>query len=220
MAAPIAHIVCGLAFLASPYCPIQDKQAFIVGTSFPDIRYIGHLHREQTHWPDITITDVIEEPNPFLAGMKFHSWVDETREQFVLDHALYDHFSNSPFRPTILKFFEDTQLYNKVNWTEIIPYFDTIQKEELTFGVPLETITQWHKMLQAYFSLPPTVESIQNTLAQNPISFVDKLYYWSIHKIKSYRLKKQLTFDLKKLDNNRYVKERINYFYTHIEHFF
>ncbi len=224
MAAPIAHIFCALVFLQSPDCPIIDKKAFIVGTSFPDIRYVGHLRREQTHWLDLTIDDIKKEKNPFIAGMKFHSWVDETRERFVEKNNLYDCFTSSAINKTVLKFFEDTQLHEKVDWSEIIPYFDDIQKEEISFGIPTETINHWHSTLQEYFSREPTIEHIKITFEKmipngNNKTPLKKLYFWIKKKIKLYFLQKQLNYNFDQLENHDYAKQKIHYFYEHLDIF-
>ncbi len=224
MAAPIAHIFCALIFLTSPDCPIKDKKAFVVGTSFPDIRYVGHLKREQTHWLDLTIEDIKKEKNPFIAGMKFHSWIDETRERFVEKHNLYDCFTSSAIKTTVLKFFEDTQLHEKVDWSEVIPYFDDIQKEEISFGITIDTINRWHKTLQEYFSQEPTAENIKVTFekmvpTENSKTSLEKLCFWIKKKIKLYLFKQQLTYNFAQLENHDYAKQKIHYFYEHLDIF-
>ena len=42
MAAPAGHIFCALVFLNSGISDIKDKNALLVGTSFPDIRNVTY----------------------------------------------------------------------------------------------------------------------------------------------------------------------------------
>ena len=49
MAAPIAHIFCALFLLNNNIIDVDNIQEFIIGTSFPDIRYLGVIERDTTH---------------------------------------------------------------------------------------------------------------------------------------------------------------------------
>lgn len=62
MAAPIAHIFCALALLQQGKIKVADKQSFILGTSFPDIRYLEVIKRDQTHEKNVNWNDVINAP--------------------------------------------------------------------------------------------------------------------------------------------------------------
>src|SRR3990167_3969890 len=80
MAAPTTHILLADAFLKT--APQSSPVTFIVGTSFPDIRHLGSLSREQTHLRPIDLASIREESDPFLAGMLFHNYVDITRKAY------------------------------------------------------------------------------------------------------------------------------------------
>lgn len=67
----------------------EGTEAFLVGTLFPDIRYITHFPREKTHFNVNSLKEVGETSSPFDAGMKFHAWVDRVREEFVISSGIY-----------------------------------------------------------------------------------------------------------------------------------
>lgn len=55
MAAPIAHIFLATHMLAGPFTGLFKKTDFIVGTSFPDIRYLQVAKQSETRVHAITI---------------------------------------------------------------------------------------------------------------------------------------------------------------------
>jgi hypothetical protein len=173
MAGPVTHIVLALHILHLLPGHI-DKEAFIVGTSFPDIRYMAELTREQTHIEPVSWQDVINEPSSFRAGMLFHNLVDEIRiTDFEGD--FYDRSKAAQYNPLYLKLFllihkaaEDAYLYTKVSgWEEIAGYFDTIYQEERDFQVSEEILREWHTMIQRYIAHPTNTDLIAQFVANN-----------------------------------------------------
>ena len=83
-AGPITHaFLAELFFKQFPKYDSEEQKAFRLGTLFPDVRYLGTIPREETHFPEMTLEEVLEETNPFLAGMKFHSYVRKERVETV-----------------------------------------------------------------------------------------------------------------------------------------
>ena len=80
MAGPIGHIVLALSLLNGPLAD-KDRAAFMLGTTFPDIRYLGVIERGKTHNNHATWQNVQTESSSFKAGMDFHALVDRGREQ-------------------------------------------------------------------------------------------------------------------------------------------
>ena len=82
-AAPVFHVLCAEWYLSR--CKItytrKQKEAFLRGTLFPDIRYIAAFPRSVTHRKNITLNTIISTENPFTAGLLFHTYVDEQREK-------------------------------------------------------------------------------------------------------------------------------------------
>lgn len=135
----------------------------MVGTSFPDIRYLGVISREKTHFNSFCIQDVVETEDSFMAGLKFHLLVDRVREQFMKNNDAYSLFPKSPYQTQAVKFFEDQQLWKKINhWSKIIDYFNHISEGELQYGLEIDDIVRWHKTLQSYLAQSP----VEATIAQ------------------------------------------------------
>jgi hypothetical protein len=168
-AAPVTHIVLALSVLHL-LPPTIDKQAFIVGTSFPDIRYLAKLDRKLTHIEPVTWHDITKETSSFRAGMLFHNLVDNIRIQhfelcFYQRKAPHSQTYRT-FFPLVMKTAEDNVLYHKVsNWTEISGYFDTIYQEEKDFGIDEKIIKEWHSKLQNYLKEKPIAQSLDPFLS-------------------------------------------------------
>ncbi|OGM17010.1 hypothetical protein A2V55_02000 [Candidatus Woesebacteria bacterium RBG_19FT_COMBO_37_29] len=150
MAAPITHIVL-TEKIYSKYFSNKNKKEFIVGTCIPDIRYLGVINRDKTHFENVFLKTILYK-NSFDAGLLFHSLVDEIRANYMDSNNYYSLFPNSNLITQASKIFEDNVLYNKIsNWKEINDYFDKIYKSERDLGIKSEDIEKWHKLLKNYF---------------------------------------------------------------------
>lgn len=136
----------------------KNVQEFMVGTLFPDIRYIAHIPREATHFPLKGLVDVLEEKSPFVAGMKFHAWVDIVREEIVVSSGIYEAVAPHAdgHDATFLKCIEEEILadfYDGRKWSSC---FDQASAEEKQFVSSDETLAKWHKMLQYSMGYRPS----------------------------------------------------------------
>ncbi len=227
MAAPVAHIFCALALLNSGKLKVDDKQAFILGTSFPDIRYLDVIERAETHKKNVTWDDVVNAPSSFEAGMLLHALLDHVRENYVEIHHLYDQLPNNPYRTHVLKFFEDILLYDYVTeWPHIITYFDTIAQEEKKYGIAMPYLRIWHKLLQQYISQHPSAKQIAGFLKHRSAVLTHKesntiKHYLNklIGSIKNQFIAFKLGDIMKKLEKNKTIRSRMIYFYENIVDF-
>lgn len=168
MAAPITHAVLSDKVFDTFFSD-KDKKKFFIGTLFPDIRYLGDIDRKKTHMKGLTLKDVQNEQDSFMCGLKFHSLVDELREDFVVSKDVYSHVPDFKYTTQSLKFFEDMFLYNKVDtWSEYSGYFNEVLAAETDMGVPEHSVRKWHTMIQEYFSNQPTAEDLKNFISQIP----------------------------------------------------
>jgi len=163
MAAPIGHIYLALKMLAGPLNGI-DEQAFLIGVSFPDIRYPAHLSRELTHVKNIDFKTILLERDPFRAGMLFHSFVDETREAFLKESRIQKLLPNIPHISALLKGVEDNVLFQELPDRSFLRYFDTILDQEKEIVRNEQIIRNWHTALQNYFFYGPTSQTIKPLL--------------------------------------------------------
>lgn len=161
MAATIAHIFCALSLLNSNALHVDNIAEFIIGTCFPDIRYLGVVKRTETHAKNVTWNDVINAITSFEKGRLLHSLLDEKREEFIEQSHLYDLIPDSLFRSQVLKFYEDIILYEKIhNWQEIAHYFDIILDEETNYGIAHRDLRRWHDLLKDYVLKQPDTNQI------------------------------------------------------------
>lgn len=158
MAGPITHVVFALIALNGPLKHF-DKKEFIIGTSFPDIRYLGVIERNKTHKLNATLNDVLQAASAFKAGILFHSLVDRLRQTFMAKEKIYEMLPPSPYITQCFKFYEDMQLYEKIsNWNEIAQYFNSLLPEQKKFNIEEKHLKQWHIYLKAYLLKKPTVQ--------------------------------------------------------------
>lgn len=170
MAGPIAHIFCALALLQSGALKVDDEKAFIVGSCYPDIRYLNVIKRSETHRNSIRWQDVIAAPTAFEKGVLLHSLVDEVRIAH-LENPAKIRLPSLPFmRSQMMKFYEDSLLHHKVdNWPKIISYFDTVLPEEkMSHNLSEGALSTWHRFIKTYCMQPPNQMSIYTILNQFP----------------------------------------------------
>lgn len=140
------------------YSPEEEK-LFMVGTLFPDIRYLGEAARNETHFETMTLREIVEEPSPFLAGLKFHSYVDLVRENLVVETGMYSRFTlpTKGHEYSFLKLVEDEILYTQADWGDMISLFWPVYPEELMWGMQESTVAKWHWILRVFFVNDPHV---------------------------------------------------------------
>ncbi len=144
-----------------------DEAAFMVGTVFPDIRYLRVISREQTHTMDIFLQDVLEESNSFLAGLKFHSLVDRVHEQFMDQWGAYELCPPSPLVTQTFKTFAgEIHFPYLTRWNFTIEALNTIYPEEVAFNIAESDLRHWHSMLQNYFAQPPSDDSNKQVMLE------------------------------------------------------
>jgi hypothetical protein len=165
MAAPITHIVLANKIYEQKF-PQQNKQEFFVGTSFPDIRYLGVIERDETHRGPESI-EAIQGMSSFEAGVNFHQLVDNKREKYLQEHAVYDLVSNTDLIILAVKLLEDEIIYNNIlDWQEYASFFTHALKQEIAYGIEQKDIQRWHKLLSSYISHKPNSESRKNLLLE------------------------------------------------------
>lgn len=170
MAGPVGHILCALALLNSGALKVADEKAFIVGTCYPDIQYLGAISRETTHYPNIRWEDIVAAPTDFQKGVLLHSLVDEVRVAH-LEKLNEAYIPSLPImRSQIFKFFEDSLIYAQVqDWPRILHYFDELIPEEKTIhNISNKALTNWHQFIITYCIQKPSVVSTHAILNQIP----------------------------------------------------
>ncbi len=222
MPAPITHLVVAeLAF--DNFLGYKNRREFYLGNCFPDIRYLGKIRREATHFSGITLGEIKAEDS-FLAGVKFHSWVDGLRMRFVSNYSNFNYwkeilsasgFLSSNLLPTelrnidrCLKLLEDAFFYQKKdNWEEVIGFLKSdLLEEELDFGLSREVIERWRNVLFNYFSQKP--DKITRSKFLVALGFTQDQIDWAEDVIAFLKDRKEL----RKFINDfwRFWKEQLN----------
>lgn len=162
MATPITHIVLADKVYNNHFKNLSRKE-FFIGTSFPDIRYLKFIERELTHFKGLSIKDLLGEDS-FMAGLKFHSIVDEKLGDYFISNRIYEEFEEEFGYGRIFKvackFFEDELFYDKLNdWEEITNYFRGIDYENIKFDIDKSDLDKWYSFLADYCKSKPTKET-------------------------------------------------------------
>lgn len=158
MAAQVTHVALANRIF-SKYFSNLSKQDFIIGTTFADIRYLGHVKRNQTHRINVSFDDVLKEKSSFQAGLLFHSFIDELREKFMVESGVYDFIPKTHPATQAIKFLEEKFFYKDVkNWLEITNFYNVVLEEELDFGMPKEVIMFWHNLLVDFFHSSASID--------------------------------------------------------------
>lgn len=174
-AGPVSHLYYAQYWLKAQNSEISghEKSLFLKGTLFPDIRYLGVIHRSNTHKKHVTLKQVqkLLKTDPFLAGMLFHSYLDEERAKFVQTYKISRHLRTIPknIRDTFLKFLEDELLTPHTKTIDILFDLNTVDPRELTFGVEPHDVKRWHRYLQMYLAQSPEKSLSAATLLNKPL---------------------------------------------------
>lgn len=159
-AAPIFHAVVAQRWIDmfEEYTPNEERE-LMLGTLFPDIRYLAKLPRKATHEQGITLKLIKETKDPFLKGMRIHAYVDVVRLNYLKTITIEDHLkSYEGDNIFFLKMVEDEILYrqgSKKQFQDIADYFNTIVQQEIDFGIAPEILADWHTSHYQYFADGP-----------------------------------------------------------------
>ena len=217
MPAPIVHIV--LSLLILPYIPDKNPKEFIIGASFPDIRYLGVINRNETHNQSPSWEQVVKEESAFRAGVEFHALVDILHDWYMGVHNVYKLLpvqckSNAYY----LKFFEDMMLYAKCSqWNEIAAYFDSVLKDELDLVHDRASIELWHNKVKQYLLKKPSPQTVAQFLDIKILRWYGPFFRVPI-KIRAYSISSTLSEILGKLLSNKELCASIFNFYEQFPH--
>jgi hypothetical protein len=180
MASPIAHIVFGKKiFERIPHINLLWPE-FVVGTSFPDIRYPAKINRELTHIPDPTEKEIPLD-NSFLAGMYVHSLIDYKFAHAIEDLDLYNWETGDPIYEAALKYAADRILVqNFQDRTETTSYFQSFYPQEYQYVSDKNIVVYWHHWLQEYITKGPIEETALKMVKENNFSheMIERAYVY------------------------------------------
>jgi hypothetical protein len=160
MAAPITHIVLAEKVFGVALSRFSKKD-FLIGTSFPDIRYLKVIDRDSTHFKKVNVDfESLGVDESFIAGAKFHAMTDEIREEFMVSRDVFSLLPKSKYIPQSLKLFEDEMLFEKIDsWAAIANGFESIPFEKIPFKLNQKDIERWYSLIREYVSERPKPET-------------------------------------------------------------
>lgn len=163
MSAPVSHFVYANQYLERH--KERDFTAFLAGSVYPDIRYLGTVERGETHSPGkITSEMMRNEPDSWTAGTHHHNRVDDAWDAYVKEHApdLYaDELSVKA-----LKMLEDETTYPMIaDWLPIRVALRVVPNQEQQLITP-EVGLKWHRLLIKLVVAPPSRERRDNFLRE------------------------------------------------------
>lgn len=177
-AAPVTHAVLAKKWMTiDEHYNDQERASFILGTLFPDIRYLGVIERNKTHEKNVTVDRLKANQNPFIAGMWLHAFVDMEREKYVVKHNIYQKIAHVPgqqYKAMFLKLLEDEILFSKENWQDVRRYLTKLDPEEQKFEISDKDLDRWHKNQTRAFTFPPSVYLQQLVQANKGMANVPK----------------------------------------------
>lgn len=159
---PVAHVI-----VASIWAEQREEydnkemQELMIGTVFPDIRYLGELQRVQTHPANVDLNDIIEADTPFAKGVYLHAFLDQQRRLYIekkqtlslLSYLLPDLILENP--DTFLKLVEDAWLYQEYydpSWHRL---FSRTCPEQIERGSSVYNAMRWNMIVSHYLREGP-----------------------------------------------------------------
>lgn len=168
MASQVTHIVYAKKYLEKYPSAEIKKDLFLLGSVFPDIRYIDKsIKRSDTHLKFSPIDLNFSGHDSFQAGWKFHLYSDMKREEILRNVGIYGLFPKDVSWDRALKMAEDELLYEKFNnWGKITAFFNDPPLTFLPEFVPKESYYLWYAVLSKYMSEKPNEKSMHVFLSK------------------------------------------------------
>lgn len=174
-AAPVTHA--DLAYFWSDACGTSYRpgqlRSFVLGTLYPDIRFLFDFPRESTHPTDVSLNGILHEKSPFVAGARFHAWVDDLRESYMAmpnDEGVINKegkvISRKKFlegqldiparnRGAFLKYVEDEIYFPLRNWSQVAQDMENLA--QVGHGSEEQNaIRIWYRLIKGQFENPPS----------------------------------------------------------------
>lgn len=169
MASQISHIIYAKKYFEK-YPSKINKDEFILGSVFPDIRRIDKtIKRKDTHLRFYPVDLNFEELTSFQAGWKFHLYCDMRREEILNNYNFYSSRDAVSLWGLPSKMLEDEIVYGGYdNWEKLVNYFNNAPRMETGINVSHETFSLWYAIIARYAEKNPDSASIKIFLSKQP----------------------------------------------------
>jgi len=145
-----------------------DKDLFLLGCTFPDIRRIDmKIKRKDTHLRFEPLDLDFSNLGSFEAGWKFHLYCDMRREEILNGYEFYSLKGATDFFCLPAKLLEDELVYDVYNnWEKIVSYFRNVPYVETGIDADRETFSLWYAILAKYLEEHPTTKTMHVFLSK------------------------------------------------------
>lgn len=185
MASQVAHIVYAEKYFEK-YPSTIDKDQFLLGCVFPDIRRIDpKVKRRDTHLILGALNLDFSYLDSFHAGWKFHLYCDMRREEILNALGFYAEEGSAAMLNLPAKLLEDELLYGQyLNWEKVTQYFRDTPIVDSGINVSRETFELWYAIVAKYIEVCPNSRTMGIFLSKQPdlapisrevVGLVDKL---------------------------------------------
>lgn len=149
-----------------------NKDEFILGAVFPDIRMIEpSIKRKDLHLKFEPLNLDFSGLTSFEAGWKFHLYCDMRREEILNNKKFYKLKNTAELFGRPAKFAEDELVYDEYNnWEKLAHYFrnpPVIVLDGKT-SIDRQTIVLWYAILAKYIEEKATIKSVGILLSKFP----------------------------------------------------
>lgn len=147
-----------------------NKDEFILGTVFPDIRMIEpSILRRDTHLRFEPLNLDFSGLTSFEAGWKFHLYCDMRREEILNKQKFYEIEKADELFGRPAKLLEDILLYDIYdNWEKMANYFRNPPRIIPDVKIDQQTFTLWYAILAKYIEEKITTKTISIFLSKQP----------------------------------------------------
>jgi len=147
-----------------------DKDEFILGCVFPDIRSIAEeITRQDSHLHFNPIDLNFKNLTSFEAGWKFHLYCDMKRDEILNKYNFYNLKNTTDFYSGSAKLLEDELVYNEyANWEKLILYFNHPPYIKTDLDIDKNTFQLWYAMAAKYMERKPDNKSMRVFLSKLP----------------------------------------------------
>ncbi|MCX6761536.1 MAG: hypothetical protein NTY33_01665 [Candidatus Moranbacteria bacterium] len=145
-----------------------NKDEFMLGTTFPDIRRIEpSIKRKDTHLQFEPLNLDFSGLTSFEAGWKFHLYCDMRRDEILNAHGFFKLAKTAELFGHPAKFIEDELLYDHYNnWEKVANYFRNPPLVNLDIKADRPTFVLWYAILANYMEKKPDEKTIRIFLSK------------------------------------------------------
>lgn len=145
-----------------------DKDEFLLGCVFPDIRRIDKtIRRKDTHLRFSPLDFNFDQLSSFQAGWKFHLFCDMKREDILNKNNFYSLLETANLAGQPAKILEDEISYEYYgNWEKLYNYFNHPPLVDTGLNISRESFCLWYAIVAKYIEKKPDEKSMHIFLSK------------------------------------------------------